>query len=213
MVRIESHKRTFFCLVNHVITGCRPSLYSDTFVSNPSRRIVKTLSVSGMAIFRMSGTSLPDEVTLAKNHRVHMLMAELGTFIHGCEISAITLTWQLPPLSGSREKQGRAKFEGLLKWNDVCAFCGGKLSLPGGSIRHTAFRVGTKDVRIGDYLTRSQVSNNRGDIYNCFLPLQQILRKHIYAGDIVLVRFTFTLPIYTIVRVRRAKRKRQHLRS
>jgi hypothetical protein len=96
-----------------------------------------------------------------------MLMAELGTFIHGCEISAITLTWQLPPLSGWRERQGRAKFESLLKWNDVCASCGGKLSLPEGSIRHAGFRVGMKDVRIGDHLTRSLVSNNRGDIYNC----------------------------------------------
>lgn len=126
---------------------------------------------SGATIFEISCTHLLDEFALAKAHRVRMLMAELGTFVHGCEISAITLTWQLSPLSGPVDKQRKVKFESLLEWNNTCATCGGKLLLPEGRIQHLALRVGMKDVRVGDYLTRSEISDNRADIYDCFSAL------------------------------------------
>jgi hypothetical protein len=102
-------------------------------------------------------------------------MAELRVFVHGCAICAILLTWKSHLRRGPSAERQMEIFECLLRWNNKCASCGGTLLLPetGTSTIPTSalFRVGMVDVRVGDYLTRSQVSTNRGDVYRCFSPL------------------------------------------
>jgi hypothetical protein len=50
-----------------------------------------TSLVSGTTTFEKSYMHQPDEIALARTYRVRILMAELGKFIRGCEIGAITL--------------------------------------------------------------------------------------------------------------------------
>ncbi|KAF8864855.1 hypothetical protein BDZ45DRAFT_495301 [Acephala macrosclerotiorum] len=154
---------------------------------------------------------LPDEVALAKFHRLRMLLAELGAFIRGCEIS--TITWHLPLLSGTVEMQRGAKFESLLKWNNTCAYCRGKLSLPSGKLPRAVFRVGMKDVRTGDYITRSQIPHNRGDIYDCFSAFTADIGQKQLSWETAEVPFTFISATCTILGVSRAEGGRHYLHS
>jgi len=57
------------------------------------------------------------------------------------------------------------------------------------------------DVREGDYLTRSKVSSNRSDIYDCFSALTvDTVKEYSNWGDNA-APFSFLLPNFTILGV------------
>lgn len=113
------------------------------------------------------------EAVLAKKNRLRLLFAELALFLRGSVISAVFNTWQLLvfPRSQKTKDRQRTKFQSLINWKSTCAVCGKELELPAGELPYRALSVGMKDIRLGSFLSRSGVSDNRGDVYGCFSSL------------------------------------------
>jgi len=108
------------------------------------------------------------ESDLALRYRCQISLTELALFIRGSVVQAASTTWRVFRLS-SPDETLRARYGGLSKWNATCAVCGDPLILPEGPLPPRCFSIGAKDVRIGNFLARSDVSRNRGVVYNCLV--------------------------------------------
>jgi hypothetical protein len=108
------------------------------------------------------------ESDLALRYRYQISLTELALFIYSSIIQAASTTWRIFRLS-SPNKTLRARYGGLSKWNATCAIYSDPLILPEGPVPPQYFSIGAKDVRIGNFLARLDVSRNRGIIYNCLI--------------------------------------------
>jgi hypothetical protein len=92
-------------------------------------------------------------------------VAELALFLHGSVINAASLG--LPPASTLQDRR-LYDFQRMLEWDDSCTVCKGKLELPSQPSRRM-LSIGIRDIRLGNPVVRMAVSNNRADVYDCFV--------------------------------------------
>jgi hypothetical protein len=116
---------------------------------------------TGVALLQIA--DLPTPV----DHRRRRLLTELALFVHGCAINAVSSTLRTVP---TRSDQQLYSFKRLLKWNDHCSICDLELRLPREwELTRRILSVGVRDIRLGDVVIRSEVSNNRADVYECLV--------------------------------------------
>jgi hypothetical protein len=156
-----------------VIQGFQPSFFADTISTN-TLAYITARSIGAPTI--SSHHSSEDQSTgtlLAKRNYLRLQFTELALFLRGSVISAIFSTWQLFafPRWQSRDDRYRTKFESLFRWKNICAVCGKELEGPDGELPDQFPSVGMKDTRLGSFLSRSGISGNRGDVYDCFSGL------------------------------------------
>jgi hypothetical protein len=164
------------------VTGFQSSFYSDTITG--ASQVKKTNKPDGGVIFELvSSTNMPGNEVLARIHQARSHLAELALFIRSCVITASVHTFNYPPFppSTSPEIMIRTKYKSLLTFNNCCAGCGTELRLLNGESMEpsNAISIGVKDIRMGDTIVRSSVSDNRSHIYTCF---SEFIRSSYFAG-------------------------------
>lgn len=108
----------------------------------------------------------PLTATAVQLNRRHLQISELGRFLHGCIINAIASTTAQAPTATQPSRRYHT-FSRYLAWNNTCALCGKRLHLLLEPPRRV-FSIGIYDIRVGNFLVRAEVSQNRADIYECF---------------------------------------------
>ncbi|KAE9373250.1 hypothetical protein N431DRAFT_465547 [Stipitochalara longipes BDJ] len=113
------------------------------------------------------GESLDYDPVLLEDHEYRMTFGELARCVRGSVVAAVYTTkafYKMPPF----EVPARFIFQSLLGWKATCATCGLEIHLPEGKLPPRPVAIGMMDIRVGNKLIRSSVSENRRDVYMCF---------------------------------------------
>jgi len=152
--------------------GCSSSIY-DITATMGALRVKKNTQERKGPEFRIVCRELPDPSALRQQHRKYILIAELGLFVRGCVLTAITST--LCRYHGLGESTYQAMWIDLLAFNKTCAGCETEVKFfEDSSGQRYSISIGVKDSRIGYAEVRSIISENRRDIYMCLISMSRL---------------------------------------
>lgn len=125
-----------------------------------------------------------EDWSLILRHSCQLRFTELALAVHGiaAEVSFLTLP-QFQPTEAQREDMHLLQIQSLLRWDDICTICGGRLFFHHVERRRDLVSVAMRDARVGSKIERSAVSLNRKDLYNCFSVIWSRADKVFWFGD------------------------------
>jgi hypothetical protein len=148
-----------------LIQGFQPSFFADTIsIDTLAYMTERSIGVPTLNSHYSSEDQSTDTL-LAKRNHLHLQFTELALFLRGSVISAIFSAWQLFAFPRWQSR------DDIYRWKNICAVCRKELEGPDEELPDRFPSVGMKDIRLGSFLSRSGISDNRGDVYDCFSGL------------------------------------------